>query len=413
MKLLHTADWHLGNAFYGYDREAEFKHYLAWLRQALAEQQPDVLLIAGDVFDHPNPSAEAEKMFFRFLCTAAEEVSGLQIVVIAGNHDSGARLEAPAGLLYLHNIYVRGTIERLPDGTPDFDRLILPLSRRDNNEAEVVCFAVPYLRSGDYPAGMTQEEGLRYYFEQLWKHLRKSDFRGLPVIPVAHYYAADARLSETEHSERLVVGGQDRVEGDVAGRDAAYIALGHIHRAQEVREHTFYAGSILPMSFSEKYYDHGAQLIELDEQGRAAVSRLTYTPLRQLKSIPEKGAASAGEVLDLISRLPHREKNDEGLGWPYLELRVREEQPEPQFLHDVTNALQTKAVRFCRILREQPEAPNAERSMPDVVNVTTTTPLELAQQVFQDKYGKPLPEALQTRFAEAAEDVITDRHADQ
>ena len=59
MKLLHTADWHLGNAFYGYDREAEFKHYLAWLRQTLAEQQPDVLLIAGDVFDHPNPSAEA------------------------------------------------------------------------------------------------------------------------------------------------------------------------------------------------------------------------------------------------------------------------------------------------------------------------------------------------------------------
>ena len=400
MKLLHTADWHLGNAFYGYDREAEFKHYLAWLRQTLAEQQPDVLLIAGDVFDHPNPSAEAEKMFFRFLCTAAEEVSGLQTVVIAGNHDSGARLEAPAGLLYLHNIYVRGTIERLPDGTPDFDRLILPLSRRDNNEAEVVCFAVPYLRSGDYPAGMTPEEGLRYYFEQLWKHLRKSDFRGLPVIPLAHYYAADARLSETEHSERLVVGGQDRVEGDVAGRDAAYIALGHIHRAQEVRERTFYAGSILPMSFSEKYYDHGAQLIELDEQGRAAVSRLTYTPLRQLKSIPEKGAASAGEVLDLISRLPNREKNNE-------------EQPEPQFLHDVTNALQTKAVRFCRILREQPEAPNAERSMPDVVNVTTTTPLELAQQVFQDKYGKPLPEALQTRFAEAAEDVITDGHADQ
>ena len=391
MKLLHTADWHLGNAFYGYDREAEFKHYLAWLRQTLAEQQPDVLLIAGDVFDHPNPSAEAEKMFFRFLCTAAEEVSGLQIVVIAGNHDSGARLEAPAGLLYLHNIYVRGTIERLPDGTPDFDRLILPLSRRDNNEAEVVCFAVPYLRSGDYPAGMTQEEGLRYYFEQLWKHLRKSYFRGLPVIPLAHYYAADARLSETEHSERLVVGGQDRVEGDVAGRDAAYIALGHIHRAQEVRERTFYAGSILPMSFSEKYYDHGAQLIELDEEGRAGVSRLTYTPLRQLKSIPEKGAASAGEVLELISRLPRREKDDEGLGWPYLELRVKEEQPEPQFLHDVTTALQTKAV----------------------LNVTTTTPLELAQQVFQDKYGKPLPEALQTRFAEAAEDVITDRHADQ
>ena len=188
-------------------------------------------------------------MFFRFLCTAAEEVSGLQIVVIAGNHDSGARLEAPAGLLYLHNIYVRGTIERLPDGTPDFDRLILPLSRRDNNEAEVVCFAVPYLRSGDYPAGMTQEEGLRYYFEQLWKHLRKSDFQGLPVIPLAHYYAADACLSETEHSERLVVGGQDRVEGDVAGRDAAYIALGHIHRAQEVRERTFYAGSILLCPF--------------------------------------------------------------------------------------------------------------------------------------------------------------------
>ena len=96
MKILHTADWHLGNNFHGYDRTDEHRHFLRWLLEVMEEKQPDVLIVAGDVFDTANPSARAEELLYDFLLRATQTVRGLQIVLIAGNHDSAGRLEAPA-----------------------------------------------------------------------------------------------------------------------------------------------------------------------------------------------------------------------------------------------------------------------------------------------------------------------------
>ena len=99
LKLIHTADWHLGQTFFSYDREAEHDAFLGFLTNLLVERQTDVLLIAGDVFDVTNPSAGAQRRFYRFLKEANRRNPGLQIVIIAGNHDSAIRLEAPNPLL--------------------------------------------------------------------------------------------------------------------------------------------------------------------------------------------------------------------------------------------------------------------------------------------------------------------------
>ena len=150
MKLIHTADWHLGNTFHGYDRTQEHRHFLDWLLDRLREQQPDALIVSGDIYDTPNPSAAAEELLYDFLLQATDAVRGLQVVIIAGNHDSAGRIDAPASLLKRHNIYVRGTLPLREDGqTPDYEHLVLPLSRRDNEEAELVCLAVPFLRPSD------------------------------------------------------------------------------------------------------------------------------------------------------------------------------------------------------------------------------------------------------------------------
>ena len=93
MKIIHTADWHLGNNFHGHDRTNEHRHFLNWLLHTLDKQQPDALLIAGDVFDSSNPSAAAEELLFDFLLKATTLVPGLQVVITAGNHDSGSRLD--------------------------------------------------------------------------------------------------------------------------------------------------------------------------------------------------------------------------------------------------------------------------------------------------------------------------------
>ncbi len=409
MKILHTADWHLGNTFHGHSRLDEHRHFLKWLLQTLCEKQPDALLVTGDVFDSANPSAAAEELLYDFLLRATLEVPGLQIVLTAGNHDSAGRLEAPAALLKTHNIYVRGTIHYTTKGEPDFDYYLLPLADRQTGQASCVCMALPYLRGGDYPAGMTPEEGLRFFFSQLHARLRKSNYKGLPIVVAAHFYAAGADICKDEHSERLVVGGQDCVEADVVGQNVSYAALGHIHKAQQVRggEATFYAGSALPMSFSELNYKHGVQFVDIDPQGEALVEFVEYAPLRGLVTIPAKGRAVSAEALfDCINSLPKRDKkNTDSLTWPYLEIHVEEAQPQPTLMHDVMEALQDRAVHFCRMLRVRPENKKADSAndvdTPSADTLANINPLELARRNFEARFNSEMPEELVTRFKQA------------
>lgn len=98
IRILHTADWHLGQVFHGYDRDYEHARFLDWLLVKIQEIQPDVLLLAGDVFDSINPSAIAQKRFYGFLAQAHTLLPTMQMLITAGNHDSAARLESPSPL---------------------------------------------------------------------------------------------------------------------------------------------------------------------------------------------------------------------------------------------------------------------------------------------------------------------------
>ena len=403
MKFLHTADWHLGSNFHGHSRTEEHRHFLLWLLRTLREREPDALLIAGDVFDTPNPSAEAESLFFTFLHEATEAVPGLQIVVTSGNHDSGGRIDAPATLLRAHRVYVRGLVRRTDDEKPDYDYHILPLSSRHDSEAQLVVFALPFLRSTDYAAGSTMQEALHSYVEKMRQQLRRSPFRGLPVVVCAHFYASGADISAShDRSERLVVGGQDCVEAEAVSEGTAYVALGHIHKAQQVDRHSWYAGSALPMSFAEKHYRHGVLEVDVNAEGHTDVTPLPYDPLRTLLSIPDRGAATAGEVLEAIAKLPKRGKSDTGSDWPYLEIRVRETQPEPSLLREVTAALQDHAVRFCRMVRET-DRPSADDAIAtaDLQALHTITPAQLLERTYNSRYGEDLPEPMLERFRQA------------
>lgn len=405
MKFLHSADWHLGNTFHGHSRTTEHAHFLAWLLDEVRRQRPDALLLTGDIFDSPNPPAVAERQFYDFLTDVTEAVPGLQVVVTAGNHDSGGRLEAPAELLRRSNVYVRGIVRRDPEtGEVDFDHYILPLSALDSSEARIVVFALPYLRPSDYPAGLTQTAGIAWFIDNLTKRLRKSDFRGLPVVIAAHFYAAGADVCEGEHSERLVVGGQECVDAAQLTRDAAYVALGHIHKAQPVRAANVpmhYAGSVLPMSFAEKDYRHGVNLVEIDDAGEATIHRIPYEPLHGLISIPAAGALSADEALAAIDELPKRGKNDAGDDWPYLELRVVEDQPQPALMHDVATALADRAVRFCRMVREVPNSARAKSAADTPTTLRALSPSEMANRLYEKRFNTPMTDALRSRLEQA------------
>ena len=138
LKIIHTADWHLGQTFFGYDRDEEHEAFLSWLIDILTLRQTDVLLIAGDVFDVANPSAAAQRRFFRFLREANRHNPQLQIVIIAGNHDSAARLEAPIPLLEELNTSIVGVVPRTDLCKIDFDSLLIPLYKGIRSESKSI-----------------------------------------------------------------------------------------------------------------------------------------------------------------------------------------------------------------------------------------------------------------------------------
>ena len=403
MKIIHTADWHLGNVFHRHNRVAEHRHFFGWLRDTIVQQQPDALIVSGDIFDGPNPSAEVQRLFYDFLTHLSVEHPGMSIVLIAGNHDSGARLEAGEELLRLHNIFVRGTVWKDAEGETYFERMILPLAPRGSDTAEVVCYALPFLRPADYPAGLSVQDGLRHYLTNLDKRLKKTAFKRLPVVVAAHFYAHGALIQAHEHSERLVVGGQDMVEIDTMGKAYAYVALGHIHRPQAVGNcaNVRYAGSPLALSFSERDYKRAVNLVEIDTQGHVETTSLFYTPLCALISLPERGALDPQEALSRLRSLPDAQPDDDREAYPYVEMNIRLAQPEPELRRRIGEIIEHKAVKFCRITtstyREQSAQDDTQR--PAVENsLHSQAPIDIAKQYYTARYGNEMPEALVERF---------------
>lgn len=403
MKIIHTADWHLGNVFHRHNRVAEHRHFFGWLRDTIVQQQPDALIVSGDIFDGPNPAAEVQRLFYDFLTHLSVEHPGMSIILIAGNHDSGARLEAGEELLRLHNIFVRGTVWKDAEGETYFERMILPLAPRGSDTAEVVCYALPFLRPADYPAGLSVQDGLRHYLTNLDKRLKKTVFKRLPVVVAAHFYAHGALIQAHEHSERLVVGGQDMVEIDTMGKAYAYVALGHIHRPQAVGNcaNVRYAGSPLALSFSERDYKRAVNLVEIDTQGHVETTSLFYTPLCALISLPDRGALDPQEALSRLRSLPDAQPDDDREAYPYVEMNIRLAQPEPELRRRIGEIIEHKAVKFFRITtstyREQSAQDDTQR--PAVENsLHSQAPIDIAKQYYTARYGNEMPEALVERF---------------
>lgn len=395
MKIIHTADWHLGQTFFDYDRTPEHVAFLEWLKGIIIEQKADLLLVSGDVFDNSNPSARAQNLYYTFLWEISRCAPGLQVIIVAGNHDSAARLEAPAPLLEGLNITVRGIVRRDPSGEIDLGYLAVPV--KVNGEPAAVCLAVPYLRQGDYPDAGSYSLGVEALYKQLHGFVKDSDsYKDLPIIAMGHLQATGSRLSENDRWERSVIGGLEAVSPDSFHQEFLYTALGHLHKAQRVsgRENVRYSGSPLPMSFSEKNYKQGVTIIDPD-----GISQLVFDPPARLVTIPSAPAAIE-EVLYQLAQLPEGEATVQS---PYIEIKVLVDGPEPSLRHKIERALNGKSVKLTRIeavLKEK--GPGTK--MISSSEVKELNPLEVANGYFVAKYGgEGMPETMQRLFSEALE----------
>ena len=406
IRILHTADWHLGQTFFGYDRTQEHEHFLDWLAGVLTKNKIDVLIVAGDVFDVSNPSAASQRMFYRFIHRVTTENPRLQLVVVAGNHDSAARLESPLPLLQEMRTEIKGIV-RKQNGKIDYEHLLVEL-KNAAGEVEALCLAVPFLRQGDYPVVETEgnpyAEGVKELYARLLKYALKKRTDGQALVAVGHLLATGSEIAEKDHSERIIIGGLESVSPESFPEQIVYTALGHIHKAQRVsgRENIRYAGSPLPMSFAEKHYHHGVVKVTLDEGWAVEIEKLEYTPLVRLLSIPATEAAAPDEVLDELRGLELPE--DEPM--PYLEVKVKLSEPEPMLRQQVEEILEGKPVRLARIVSFYRQA--AEGSVEEEVLTAgwqEMNPLQIVKATFENSYQTEMPEELVNLFQEACRTI--------
>lgn len=423
IRILHTADWHLGQTFFGYDREAEQEAFLSWLAGQIHENEIDALVVAGDVFDVSNPSAAAQRMYYRFIYEVTAANPALQIVIVAGNHDSAARLEAPLPLLQAMRTEVRGVVRKSEGGGVDLDHLCVELKNRQG-EAEVLCLAVPFLRQGDYPAVAESTttaadsssadcssvsrnpyaDGVRELYRRLIQHALLRRKAGQAVLAMGHLQATGAEIAERDYSERTVIGGLECVSPDVFDGAIAYTALGHIHKSQRVsgRENVRYAGSPLPMSFAEKNYHHGVVMVTFEDGRATDICRLACPQLVPMVSVPVGEPALPGEVLRLLKVLPDRSGEA-----PYLEVKVLLEEPEPLLRQQIEEALAGKNYRLARIVsayrKEEKNEKREEQACAE--GLQEMSPLQIAQSTFEKIYQTDMPDELVALFQEAFRSV--------
>lgn len=384
MRLLHTSDWHLGQTLHDFDRSYEHAQFLDWLLAQIEAEAPDALLIAGDVFDSANPSAQAQHQFARFLTAARERAPALSIVVVAGNHDSPGRLEATRPFLELFDASVVGQVDRRGPDAFDLDRLVVPLMARDG-EVRAWCIAMPFLRPGDVPRIDGAEDaylaGVAALYQRAIAHAQTRRQPGQAIVAIGHCHMAAGKASENSE-RRIVIGGAEALPADVFDAGIAYTALGHLHLAQQVNGQTNlrYSGSPLPMSFAEIDYPHQIVCVDLYGETATEIRSIRVPRSVELLRVP-KSHAPLDEVLAELADLDlsaYAARPAEAQ--PYLEVRVRLDAPEPGLRARVEAALAGKPVRLARI---DPTSHRAEaESGRAAVSLTDLEKLE-PEQVFE------------------------------
>jgi exonuclease SbcD len=200
MRILHTADWHLGKKLDQHDRSEEHQRFLQWLLQTIQLQKVDTLIIAGDIFDTGSPANETLRMYYNFL-KQLMQTNCRQTIIIGGNHDSISTLNAPRELLKALEIHVVG-------GVPDkAEEQIIPLSD-ENGDIQVVIAAIPFLRDRDVRLSVAGEsavereqrikEGIANYYQNLLPLLEEYKKNNIPLIATGHLFAQGATASESE-----------------------------------------------------------------------------------------------------------------------------------------------------------------------------------------------------------------------
>jgi len=294
LRFLHTSDWHLGQNFMGKSRIEEHKAFLFWLLNTIKENNIDVLLVSGDIFDTGTPPNYALELYYNFLKQLSQVNSLNTTIITAGNHDSVSTLKAPKQLLEALNVHV------VVNGDED-ENIIIPIKEPliENAETKAIVCAVPFLRDSVIRQSLGGEtvsdkeklanNGIKAYYEKAYnkaKELDHTSTKSTPIIAMGHLTTVGGRTSESERD--IYIGGTLDIGGDYLASMFDYVALGHLHINQTVgNEHVRYSGSPIPLSFSESKNTQKVNLVTINNSAdeNVKVEELEIPQMRKLQVI--------------------------------------------------------------------------------------------------------------------------------
>ena len=376
MRLLHTSDWHIGQKLHGNDREEEHQLFFDWLIQTINEQQVDVLLVSGDVFDVGFPANSALKLYYTFL-TKLIQTHCKEVVITGGNHDYISTLEAPSEVLSALNIHIIGGAKEA------IEEELIPLSI-DSESTECVIAAIPFLRDKDIRhinAGESYEDGVKAINNGIIKHYEEAAViakaYSCPIIAMGHLYVQGAGLSDSERD--IHVGNLAGLHVDSFPKAFDYVALGHIHRPQKLNAagSVRYSGSPIPLSFSERKDEKQVIVLDVESKGVQRIESIKVPVFRKLISFK-------GDYINVAKQLNAYEGNSTLCDW--AEVSIEEEAMDTtlrvQFEHLIESLSQKE--NGLRIVR-----PTLRFTEQDA-NENSTTGTLLSELRVEDVFGRML-----------------------
>ncbi|MDD2412934.1 MAG: exonuclease subunit SbcD [Bacteroidales bacterium] len=316
-KILHTSDWHLGARLMSKERDEEQKMFLDFLIETVQENCIDLLIVAGDIFDNGMPSNSARKMYYSFL-TRLLHTCCKHVVIIGGNHDSPAMLEAPKEVLSILNVHVVGSVASDEEGQIDYDNEIIEI-KNEADKLQAVIAAVPYLRDRDIMKAVAGQEysdrieamrnGMKEHYSIMAQKIKK--YSDVPCIATGHLFAQNTILSDNasrqEGENDIHIGNLVQIDMSAFYQQFSYLALGHIHKPQILggKPNVRYSGSPIKMSFSEINDRKILLLVEFDGFQMESVTEIEIPAFRTIQKF--KGN------LENVTKMMENFENKQGL----------------------------------------------------------------------------------------------------
>lgn len=376
MKILHTADWHIGKVLHRQSLHDDISIFFDWLVKHITDKQIDLLLVSGDIFDLANPSNSDTKLYYHTLYRLSK--TKVKIIITGGNHDSISLLDAPSALLDVLDITVLGGARE------HIQEEIIPIYGKDE-KPDCIVLAVPFLRDKDlrqslqasemYDKSTIINDAIKQHYDDLVMMVIEKFGCSVPIIAMGHLYMKGSITSDSERE--IHVGNLEGLDAKIIHPNINYMALGHIHKPQKIgsNNHIRYSGSPVFLDFSERDYDKMVIEIEIEANKIKSITPVAIPKSREILKITGDLSDAKNMLMEYHNKYPLK---------AFVEIEIKETQFDVLKIQAMEDMIESIKSEEFKILKNRIVFDNTPDAMNSIQNDTRTiqdlTPLDIFRQ---------------------------------